>query len=591
MDIIASPFHKLLTSNDCPTEEDVQNITRFCAEPAERIRNLDVEIADLQERFNSLISNARSLQSQLRVDEHLPSSFMALLLPREAQQSLLLHVSEMNHHYEEVSNIIDVELINLQEMIQTASSEREAVQSKFLVSEHLAILSPIRRLPTELLQEIFLRCIDDKPFRDICPEGGYASEAPVIFGRVCSRWRTVSFSTPSLWSSLKITVSRVAGAVDWAAPGSRKIIRAWLKRSGRLPLDACLSASQTSSAAELRDVIYCLGLPHCYRWRRIILTLPVGFIDHTVFDNLCFPLLEKFVLYICPSPVHGPTALSNLAFLERAHLLREFKITTTTAALTGLPRAPWHHLVDIHIDVGENWTFPESELRKALVQCVKLESLLLRTANHRRILRGPQSTSSQRVTLPSLRKFHVSGREPSLTTWLTLSHIFDNLDLPRLENLDIRGRSTGRLWERTHLQSFLSLNNLLNTSACPLTTLSLDEYISVPSHILLQCLSRVPTLHKLTVQQRRDCGRDLIVDDNFLKALTPGMLCPKLQVLILVDSGAYQEDTLVELLRARCAPPAGVAKLQEASISSHRPRSHTDEQIRDLGSHFTVHRV
>ncbi|KAK0434884.1 hypothetical protein EV421DRAFT_1717141, partial [Armillaria borealis] len=130
MAIIASPFHKLLTSNDCPTEEDVQNITRFCAGPAERIRDLDVEIADLQERFNSLISNARSLQSQLR---------------------------------------------------------------------HLAILSPIRRLPTELLQEIFLRCIDDKPFRDICPEGGYASEAPVIFGRVCSRWRTVSFSTPSLW--------------------------------------------------------------------------------------------------------------------------------------------------------------------------------------------------------------------------------------------------------------------------------------------------------------------------------------------------------------------------------------------------------
>ncbi|KAK0474925.1 hypothetical protein IW261DRAFT_1341227, partial [Armillaria novae-zelandiae] len=137
MGIIASPFHKLLMSNDSPTEEDVQNITRFCAEPAERIRKLDVEIANLQERFNSLISNARSLQSQLR--------------------------------------------------------------SEFLVAEHLAILAPIRRLPTELLQEIFYHCIDGKPFQDICPEGGYASEAPVLFGRVCSRWRTVSFSTPSLW--------------------------------------------------------------------------------------------------------------------------------------------------------------------------------------------------------------------------------------------------------------------------------------------------------------------------------------------------------------------------------------------------------
>ncbi|KAK0185818.1 hypothetical protein F5146DRAFT_1005002 [Armillaria mellea] len=447
MDIIASPFHKLLTSNDCPTEEDVHNITRFCAEPAERIRKLDTEIVDLQGRFNSLISNARSLQSQLRVDEHLPSSFMALPLPIEAQQSLLLHMSEMNHHYEEVSNIIDVELINLQETIQALSSERETVRSRFLVAEHLAILSPIRRLPTELFQEIFLRCIDDKPFRDICPEGGYASEAPVIFGRVCSRWRTVSFSTPSLWSSLKITVSRVAGAVDWAAPGSRKIIRAWLKRSGRLPLDVCLSASQTSSAAELKDVIYCLGLPHCYRWRRIALTLPAGFVDDTVFDNLCFPSLEKFVLHICFSPMRGPTTLSNFSFLERALLLREVNITTNAAALRGFLAAPWRHLVNIHIDVGEKWIFPESQLWEALGQCVKLESLLLKTVNHHRIFTSPQPTS-HRIMLPNLRDFHVSGREPSLSAWLALSHIFANLNLPRLENLDIGGHSTGRLRER-----------------------------------------------------------------------------------------------------------------------------------------------
>ncbi|KAK0458482.1 uncharacterized protein EV420DRAFT_1642827 [Desarmillaria tabescens] len=290
--------------------------------------------------------------------------------------------------------------------------------------------------------------------------------------------------------------------------------------------------------------------------------------------------------------MHGPIAVNNLSFLERAPLLREFKITTSTTALTGFPRAPWHQLVDIHIDVGEKWTFLGSELWRALAQCVKLELLHLKTANHHRILTGPQPTSSpHRVTLPRLREFHVSGREPALFTWLALSHIFDNLHLPRLEKLDIGGRSTGRLWERTYLQSFLSLDNLLNASACSLTTLSLDEYISVPSLVVLQCLSSVPTLHKLRIQQSRDCGRDLIVDDDFLEALTPGTLCPELRVLILVDSGAYQEDTLVGLLRTRCNPPPGVARLQEASISSHRPKSHADEQIRSLGSLFTVHRT
>ncbi|KAG7452992.1 uncharacterized protein BT62DRAFT_925534 [Guyanagaster necrorhizus] len=205
---------------------------------------------------------------------------------------------------------------------------------------------------------------------------------------------------------------------------------------------------------------------------------------------------------------------------------------------------------------------------------------------------SPQPASSPyRVMLPGLRDFHVSGREPSSFTWLPLSQIFDNLNLPKLESLVIGGGSTGGLWERTYLQSFLSLKGLLQRSTCPLTTLSLDKYISAPSHTLLQCLSLVPTLRKLIVRQSRDCGRDLIVDDDFLEALTPGTLCPKLQVLILVDSGVYQEDALVRLLRTRCNPPAGVAKLQGASISSHRPKSHADEQIRSLGNSFTIHRV
>ncbi|KAK0228009.1 hypothetical protein IW262DRAFT_573005 [Armillaria fumosa] len=290
--------------------------------------------------------------------------------------------------------------------------------------------------------------------------------------------------------------------------------------------------------------------------------------------------------------MRGPTALSNFSFLERAPLLREVNISTNAAALRGFIGVPWRHLVNIHIDVGEKWMFSESKLWGALVQCVELESLLLRTVNQHCIFTGPQPTSpSHRIMLPNLRNFHVSGREPSLSSWLALSHIFANLNLPRLENLDIGGHITGRLREQTHQRSFFSLDSLLNTSACPLTSLSLDEYISVPSHVLLRCLSRVPTLRKLIVQQSRECGRDMIVNDDFLKALTPGTLCPKLQVLILVDSGAYQEDTLVELLRARCDPPTGVEKLQEASISSHRPRSHTDEQIRDLGNRFIVHRV
>ncbi|KAJ7739674.1 hypothetical protein DFH07DRAFT_708341, partial [Mycena maculata] len=54
---------------------------------------------------------------------------------------------------------------------------------------HKAIIHPIRRLPSEILGEIFQQLNDveaEKP-------------APLIFGEVCRQWRAIALSLPSLW--------------------------------------------------------------------------------------------------------------------------------------------------------------------------------------------------------------------------------------------------------------------------------------------------------------------------------------------------------------------------------------------------------
>ncbi|KAJ6595071.1 hypothetical protein DFH09DRAFT_887300, partial [Mycena vulgaris] len=63
------------------------------------------------------------------------------------------------------------------------------------------VLSPIRRIPPEILAEIFLNCRQNSrasEFYSITDP----SEAPLLLGRVCSSWRVIAHGTPRLWDAL-----------------------------------------------------------------------------------------------------------------------------------------------------------------------------------------------------------------------------------------------------------------------------------------------------------------------------------------------------------------------------------------------------
>lgn len=57
----------------------------------------------------------------------------------------------------------------------------------------------INRLSPEILAQIFLLCLPTHNW-ETQPSSLKNSEAPVVFGRVCSYWREVTYSTPALWS-------------------------------------------------------------------------------------------------------------------------------------------------------------------------------------------------------------------------------------------------------------------------------------------------------------------------------------------------------------------------------------------------------
>ncbi|KAK7001459.1 hypothetical protein R3P38DRAFT_2558783, partial [Favolaschia claudopus] len=127
----------------------------------------------------------------------------------------------------------EAELTRLEALIQDLCAQRDRV--KDYLHSHKALISLPRRLPQDILEEIFLACLPAT--RDVFMIRS-AAEPPLLLGRICSRWRSIAFALPTLWSSLHIHVDYV----KWR----RKRIAAvdeWLKKTSQVPLSISLQGN------------------------------------------------------------------------------------------------------------------------------------------------------------------------------------------------------------------------------------------------------------------------------------------------------------------------------------------------------------
>ncbi|KAK6996908.1 hypothetical protein R3P38DRAFT_2654363 [Favolaschia claudopus] len=118
----------------------------------------------------------------------------------------------------------EAELAKLNAFIKHLRARRDQV--KFYVDSHKALISHPRRLPQDILEEIFLACLPTAHDAVMSP-----TEPPLLLGRICSRWRSIAFALPRLWSSLHIYLRFIDSHEKRVAA-----VDEWLKRASPLPL-------------------------------------------------------------------------------------------------------------------------------------------------------------------------------------------------------------------------------------------------------------------------------------------------------------------------------------------------------------------
>jgi hypothetical protein len=116
-----------------------------------------------------------------------------------------------------------------------------------------SFLAPIRRLPVEMLAEIFLLAICGNNY------------PPLELARVSQSWRAVILSMPRLWSTFRLSTWTKADKVDFI-----------LARSGNVPLDVEIDVGadvlKVVGEKEVRFAGMERGMSDASRWRNLIVT-------------------------------------------------------------------------------------------------------------------------------------------------------------------------------------------------------------------------------------------------------------------------------------------------------------------------------
>ncbi|KAE9407251.1 DEAD-domain-containing protein [Gymnopus androsaceus JB14] len=418
------------------------------------------------------------------------------------------------------------------------------------------ILSPIRRIPVEILSEIFelARLPDNGIFHSKHTIVSYTHN----LSSVCAAWRKFALTTPQLWSKLCVNADkRIATTVEW--------VKEWIDRSRGLLLDVYLFIGSQS-----RQV-----LVQILDFRHRIRTLHVaGSVEsyHVLFDlpRSSFSQLEEVTLSLS---IRG-----NHYWAERRFL---------TKKIEAFLDAPNLH----HVQIRGEFSPSLLKILAFPLPAEQLKTLVIASSVHINIsvavvvLQASQGLVNLEIDLPvalsitsSIEILGINVLLPALKSLKIRCrdevHFYDFLrclTLPLLEHLTLRGQDY-------HFDSVIfppAAAQFQHCSATSLSSLTLEDLDCIDVETLTKNLGIFPDVQALRLHR-------VEVDVNLLlRALTYSegshVLLPKLSYLGLslsYEQPAAYPSALTSMVLSRWwsdneRTTAGSVRLQKVTLRGY----------------------
>ena len=467
---------------------------------------------------------------------------------------------------------LTTQLRELEEKSTQIRKEQSAL--RLFISKHRALISLIRKIPTDILQEIFIACL---PIAHNHVMSRW--EPPMLLTQICSSWRNVAHATPQLWKSIHIAVpynklrrytSEHPNFSSTAVEHDRRseAVVEWLTRSAAYPLDISLGHLEASTVDGFYYKIIDSLIRFSERWREVRLSGPYQALAPIAsLPPSKVPLLETLSLNC--SPIYPAVELDFQSVwitsgILKAPNLRDFSLWL--AHLNGdVTRLPinWSQLTNIALE-GSSWG-PSSPLSsstayKLLSFCRNLITCRLEIGNNTEFNELSFETTTVLISLPFLTRLSVREVNTSL------SRLFSLLHLPSLNYIEFHTTI------HPTQQSSISLLSLLTRFHNTIQLITDAEFFTRQDFI--KCLRLCPLLKSLYIRksygmEARPGHPSCKVDDSFLKLFfepsIEGYLCPHLEDFESSSETEFSETTLLQFVKEKNGDhgtTTGLAKLR-----------------------------
>lgn len=340
------------------------------------------------------------------------------------------------------------ELLNIDSLVDSLQAEIEAIHMRMAVQqekrravetrilENKARISPMRFLPTEILQQIFKSCLPND--RYVIP---HILSAPLLLCQICRRWRDIAQATPELWSSIDVHDWGV-----WTADFYTAMVARWLAAARTRPLAVSVVCLQKWDWFRQHDPtqsgLFRLLASHSARFHDLHIQASRGYIDAFIANGSY--AVKHILLSVMPTSF----------LVNSGHPLTLCTSNITHVALCGkealinlIPRATFPQITHLTLDrPGANVDF-----MKILLDFPALVELKIKLFFHGDSLEivNPPPDAMTLIKHQNLEilSIYLSEDAVQFGNVAPLARIFDSLSLPSLRELAFFALCPG--WEAT----------------------------------------------------------------------------------------------------------------------------------------------
>ncbi|KAI5822576.1 hypothetical protein K523DRAFT_407924 [Schizophyllum commune Tattone D] len=329
-------------------------------------------------------------------------------LPTTTEARLICDaIAETNGRLKEINH----ELERLSESRKHMDALRRSLE--YSQGVRRALLAPIRRLPTDILSEIFRACCGD------AIEIAYERCEPLVLGSVCKSWRDTILGIPTLWAGFTFPWGLDSYYETHTFLVAR--LRTFLKYSGGVPLRQCIGQRGWSLNA-VTGILFKVLLQHSHRWTSLWVCPPPRspmMTEYSFFSQLEDRSLSRLTSL---QGYHRDLCKGNEKNLFHIPSLRSLliRLEAESDANIVMPNIPWEQLECLHVHGPPLYSLEIFRRCPNVVECCYKHTW------HRA---SSMPIPDIAITLPRLRKLSSEIVEPADAAFLNL------LEAPSVESL------------------------------------------------------------------------------------------------------------------------------------------------------------